>query len=204
MIEFRLDARSGVPTYLQLVQQVKQAVRLGILHPGDQLPTVKEVVASAGDQPEHRAQGISRARPRGPRGGAARTGHVRLEHAARCRSSPTGSMRCARRCERGCESARAAGLDEDTMDALFADTVRPPASDEGGMSNELALRCDGTRQALRIALGAARLHPRDSGRHGHGARRSERRRQDHAAAAGRRPDQGDDGRRPRARLLAAA
>ena len=44
MIEFRLDIRSGVPTYLQLVQQVKQAVRLGLLQPGDQLPTVKEVV----------------------------------------------------------------------------------------------------------------------------------------------------------------
>ena len=44
MIEFHLDARSGVPTYLQLVQQVRQAVRLGILRPGDQLPTVKEVV----------------------------------------------------------------------------------------------------------------------------------------------------------------
>ena len=45
MIEFRLDARSGVPTYLQLVQQVKHAIRLGMLQPGDQLPTVKEVVA---------------------------------------------------------------------------------------------------------------------------------------------------------------
>ena len=44
MIEFHLDGRSGVPTYLQLVQQVRQAVRLGILRPGDQLPTVKEVV----------------------------------------------------------------------------------------------------------------------------------------------------------------
>jgi hypothetical protein len=44
MIEFHLETRSGVPTYLQLVQQVRQAVRLGILHPGDQLPTVKEVV----------------------------------------------------------------------------------------------------------------------------------------------------------------
>ena len=44
MIEFHLDRRSGVPTYLQLVQQVRQAVRLGILRPGDQLPTVKEVV----------------------------------------------------------------------------------------------------------------------------------------------------------------
>ena len=46
MIEFHLDGRSGVPTYLQLVQQVRQAVRLGILRPGDQLPTVKEVVGS--------------------------------------------------------------------------------------------------------------------------------------------------------------
>jgi GntR family transcriptional regulator len=45
MIEFRLDPRSGVPTYLQLVQQVKQAARLGLLQPGDQLPTVKEVVS---------------------------------------------------------------------------------------------------------------------------------------------------------------
>ena len=58
------------------------------------------------------------------------------------------------------------------------------------MSDELALRCDGARQALRLALGAARLHPRDPGRHGHGARRPERRRQDHPAAARRRPDAG--------------
>src|SRR3954469_22073901 len=43
LISFRLDPRSGVPTYLQLVQQVRQALRLGLLQPGDQLPTVKEV-----------------------------------------------------------------------------------------------------------------------------------------------------------------
>ena len=46
MIEFHLEARSGVPTYRQLVQQVRQAIRLGVLRPGDQLPTVKEVVRS--------------------------------------------------------------------------------------------------------------------------------------------------------------
>src|SRR3954467_7481978 len=46
MIEFHLEARSGVPTYLQLVQQVRQAIRVGVLGPGDQLPTVKEVVSS--------------------------------------------------------------------------------------------------------------------------------------------------------------
>ena len=45
MIEFHLDPHSGVSTYLQLVQQVKDALRLGIIDVGDQLPTVREVVA---------------------------------------------------------------------------------------------------------------------------------------------------------------
>lgn len=45
MITFRLNTHSGVPPYLQIVQQVKQALQVGILQPGDKLPTVKEVVA---------------------------------------------------------------------------------------------------------------------------------------------------------------
>lgn len=44
MITFRLNTHSGVPPYLQIVQQVKQALQVGILRPDDQLPTVKEVV----------------------------------------------------------------------------------------------------------------------------------------------------------------
>ncbi len=48
MIEFRLDRRSGVTPYLQLVQQVRQAVRLGWLREGDRLPTAKEVVEALG------------------------------------------------------------------------------------------------------------------------------------------------------------
>jgi len=43
-IAFHLDARSGIPTYLQLVQQVKHAVRYEMLRPGDRLPTAREVV----------------------------------------------------------------------------------------------------------------------------------------------------------------
>jgi len=43
---FRLDPRSGVPTYLQLVDQVRHALLLGYLRDGDQLPTVREVAAS--------------------------------------------------------------------------------------------------------------------------------------------------------------
>lgn len=51
MIEFRLDAASGLNPYAQLVQQVRQAVRLGRLAPGDQLPTVKEVVTKLAINP---------------------------------------------------------------------------------------------------------------------------------------------------------
>src|SRR6516225_8223319 len=50
-VAFRLDHGSGVPTYLQLVQQVEQALRLGLLGPGDQLPTVKEMVGSLAINP---------------------------------------------------------------------------------------------------------------------------------------------------------
>lgn len=51
MITFRLNTHSGVPPYLQIVQQVKQALQVGILQPGDQLPTVKEVVAHVAINP---------------------------------------------------------------------------------------------------------------------------------------------------------
>ena len=51
MIEFHLEGRSGVPTYLQLVQQVRYAITLGLLRPGDQLPTVKEAVAALAINP---------------------------------------------------------------------------------------------------------------------------------------------------------
>src|SRR5436190_21905535 len=51
MIEFHLDGRSGVSPYLQLVQQVRRALRLGLLEVGDQLPTVKEVVGQLAINP---------------------------------------------------------------------------------------------------------------------------------------------------------
>ena len=44
MIEFHLDRSGNVPAYAQLVQQVREALRLGLLRPGDRLPTVREVV----------------------------------------------------------------------------------------------------------------------------------------------------------------
>jgi GntR family transcriptional regulator len=44
VFEFRLEGHSRIPAYIQLAQQVRHALRLGVLMPGDQLPTVKEAV----------------------------------------------------------------------------------------------------------------------------------------------------------------
>src|SRR6266699_170063 len=71
MIEFHLDTRSGLSPYLQLVRQVRQALRLGLLREGDQLPTVKEVVAKLAINPntvlkayrELEHEGLAAARP---------------------------------------------------------------------------------------------------------------------------------------------
>jgi GntR family transcriptional regulator len=51
VIEFRLNNKSGVAAYLQLIRQVRQAVRLGLLRAGDQLPTVKDVAGSLAINP---------------------------------------------------------------------------------------------------------------------------------------------------------
>ncbi|MCE7004182.1 GntR family transcriptional regulator [Kibdelosporangium philippinense] len=51
MIEFRIDRRSGTATYQQIVDQTKHALRLGLLRPGDRLPTAKEVVAATAINP---------------------------------------------------------------------------------------------------------------------------------------------------------
>ena len=71
MIEFHLDSRSGVSPYLQIVQQVRQALRLDLLREGDQLPTVKEVVGQLAINPntvlkayrELEYEGLAAARP---------------------------------------------------------------------------------------------------------------------------------------------
>jgi len=51
VIEFVLDGRSKVNTYMQLVQQVKQALRVGLIEPGDQLPKVRDVAQSLAINP---------------------------------------------------------------------------------------------------------------------------------------------------------
>jgi GntR family transcriptional regulator len=51
VVEYRIDRHSGVATYVQIVQQTKQALRLGMLEPGDKLPTAREVVEATAINP---------------------------------------------------------------------------------------------------------------------------------------------------------
>ncbi|HUX65811.1 MAG TPA: GntR family transcriptional regulator [archaeon] len=70
-IAFMLDLQSGIPTYLQIVQQVEAALSLGYLVEGDQLPTVKDVVSSVAINPntvlkayrELESRGVAAGRP---------------------------------------------------------------------------------------------------------------------------------------------
>jgi GntR family transcriptional regulator len=122
VIEFSLDGRSGVSPYLQVVQQVRQALRLGLLRQGDQLPTVKDVVARLAINPntvlkayrELEREGLVAARP-GIGTFVTRT----LTDASLAAHEPL-----RKDLQRWLAKARLAGLDEESIDALFTSTFR--------------------------------------------------------------------------------
>jgi GntR family transcriptional regulator len=122
MIEFRLDTRSGVPTYLQLVQQVRQAVRVGLLRPGDQLPTVKEVVAKLVINPNTVLKAYRELDHEGLAEGRRGLGTFVSANAP----TPTVDNHDALRAGlvRWVDRARKAGLDEESIAALFATTLQ--------------------------------------------------------------------------------
>ncbi|EHN10560.1 Transcriptional regulator GntR family [Patulibacter medicamentivorans] len=117
MIEFRLDPRSGVPTYLQLVLQVKQALRLGMLHPGDQLPTVKEVVATLAINPNTVLKAYRELDREGLAEGRRGQGTF---IAAKNAIAPPDRSGLAAGLVRWIRQAQSAGCDEDDVVALFA------------------------------------------------------------------------------------
>jgi GntR family transcriptional regulator len=127
-ITFRLDARSGVPTYRQLTQQVHRALRLGVLERGDQLPTAREVVEALAINPNT----VLRA-------------YRDLEHEGLVTTRPgqgtfiidvppgpsLGDHQSLRRgLSRWVRDARRAGLDDDAIDTLVDVTLRDHAADE--------------------------------------------------------------------------
>ena len=126
MIEFHLDPRSGVPTYLQVVQQVRQAVRLGILRPGDQLPTVKEVVAALAINPNTVLKAYRELDHEGLTEGRRGQGTFIATTAPVVPPDGIGPVRTA--LQRWLRQARAAGLDDDAIEALLAETVRTGSS----------------------------------------------------------------------------
>ena len=128
MIEFHLDARSGVSPYLQLVHQVRRALRLGLLREGDQLPTVKDVVARIAINPntvlkayrELEYDGLVAARPG--------VGTFVIKTLGDASLAAHGPLR--RDFQRVIAKARRAGLDDESIEALFQDTFRS-ATQEG-------------------------------------------------------------------------
>jgi GntR family transcriptional regulator len=126
MIEFHLDGRSGVPTYLQLVHQVRQAVRLGILAPGDQLPTVKAVVGSLAINPNTVLKAYRELDHHGLTEG--RRGQGTFISSMAPATPPDGIAPVRTALQRWLRQARAAGLDDEAIDAVVADTIRTSSS----------------------------------------------------------------------------
>ena len=128
MIEFQLDTVSGVATYLQLVQQVHDALRLGLLEPGDQLPTAQQVVAKLAINPntvlkayrDLEREGLIEARP----------GHGTFV-LNRPPGPPPGTVsRMGRSLARWVRQAREAGLDDESIDSLLRVTLRAATEEE--------------------------------------------------------------------------
>src|ERR1700730_12380940 len=121
-IEFRLDPASGIPAHLQLVQQVEHAMRLGYLKPGDQLPKVRDAVASLAINPntvlkayrELEIKGLAAGRPGPGTFIRATLSRVALPELAELRRSLLVWL----------ATAGAAGLDEDGIVGLGTSALR--------------------------------------------------------------------------------
>ncbi|GAA2580941.1 GntR family transcriptional regulator [Dactylosporangium fulvum] len=122
MIEFVLDGRSKVNTYVQLVQQVKQALRVGLLVPGDRLPKVRDVAQSLAINPntvlkayrELELEGLAEGRPGV---GTFVTGTLAGDSLANQADLRAELLDWLRR-------AQAAGLSDEDVSALVDTTIR--------------------------------------------------------------------------------
>jgi GntR family transcriptional regulator len=131
-VAFRLDNGSGVPTYLQLVQQVEQALRLGVIGPGDQLPTVKDVVESLAINPNTVMKAYRELEHRGLAAG--RPGQGTFVKAALRRVGGPEQIALARRLRAWVRDAGASGLDEESIAAMFAVALRDLHDHQDGAS----------------------------------------------------------------------
>ena len=122
MIEFELDQSSGIATYLQLVQQVHDALRLGLLEPGDRLPTAQQVVAKLAINPntvlkayrDLEREGLVQGRP----------GQGTFVTGTMAGTDRAVQARFLAEITRWLRSARAAGLDLGDIEAIYRTAVR--------------------------------------------------------------------------------
>jgi GntR family transcriptional regulator len=141
-IEFRLDPSSGVPTYLQLVQQVEHALRLGYLKPGDQLPRVRDVVAGLAINPntvlkayrELENKGLAAGRPGQGTFVQTTLSQVALPELSVLRRTLLGWL----------ATADSSGLDEDGIVALFTSALRDFFKTRGGAADRPGAADGGT------------------------------------------------------------
>jgi len=130
MIEFHLDTGSGVSPYLQIVHQVRQALRLGLLSEGDQLPTVKEVVARLAINPNTVLKAYRELEHDELVAGRPGIGTFVTRTLSDAPMAQLGPLR--HDLQRWLGKARLAGLDDESIEALFVDTFR--ASTEEGVA----------------------------------------------------------------------
>ncbi|MFD9062998.1 GntR family transcriptional regulator [Kitasatospora purpeofusca] len=121
MIEYRIERRSGVSTYQQIVQQTKQALRLGVLQPGDKLPTAREVVEQTAINPNTVLKAYRELEREGlvePRPGL---GTFVRRSLARPEAAADGPLRAG--LVGWVDEARAAGLEREDISALMASVL---------------------------------------------------------------------------------
>jgi GntR family transcriptional regulator len=122
MIELRIDSGSGVPAYLQIVHQVQHALRLGLLQPGDQMPTVRELVGTLAINPNTIMKAYRELEYLGLIGGKPGQGTYVLQRLPGAAQADLDEMRTG--LLRWFERAEQLGLDEESVMALFTTTFR--------------------------------------------------------------------------------
>lgn len=122
MIEFHLDGRSDVAPYLQLVRQVRQALRLGVLGEGDQLPSVRDVVEQTAMNPNTVLKAYRHLEHEGLVGVRQGVGTFVTRSLAGESLAAHGPLR--EQLRRWLAKARLAGLDDESIEALFQATFR--------------------------------------------------------------------------------
>jgi GntR family transcriptional regulator len=122
VIDFHLNATSGVSPYLQLVHQVRRALRLGLLVEGEQLPTVKDVVAHLAINPNTVLKAYRELEHGGLVAARAGVGTFVTSTLSDASLAAHGPLRLE--LERWLTKARRAGLDDESIEALFQDSFR--------------------------------------------------------------------------------